>query len=197
MGVLPRLVLNGLAVAGLLWRLRGKGAAVGFEVDQGRAVDTIEPLHMQHATLDPQQSHDRGADRVWPCRRAQRKGADRPPIAARALAGQVAAALVQPIQNLDRAIGIEPVQRILPDRIKLDPAFRSIEQALPRAVRPCRPRRANPANKADGAIRWRLQMDNLFILAQFAVHWHQALEKYAVKCEAAQWATRDTPKKCQ
>lgn len=74
------------------------------------------------------------------------------PVGARALSGRVTAALVQPIQNLNRAIDVEPVERILPDRIKRDPTFRPSERPLLQAVRPRRPRRANPAEKAQPVI---------------------------------------------
>jgi hypothetical protein len=41
-------------------------SAVGLEVDQRRAVETIEAAHQQRRPLDLQELHDRRADGIGP-----------------------------------------------------------------------------------------------------------------------------------
>src|SRR4249919_2857148 len=63
------------AVPTPLRRQRREFAAVGLEIDQRRLIEAIEAPHQNGRTLDPDQLDDRGANRIRPNWRAQRKRA--------------------------------------------------------------------------------------------------------------------------
>src|SRR5450631_465200 len=62
-----------LVIAALLRRQRAKLAAVRLQIEQRGLVEAIEAAHQDRRALDADQLDDRGANRIGPDRRAQRK----------------------------------------------------------------------------------------------------------------------------
>ena len=82
-------------------RLRVCGRAVGFQVDEWRAVQAIEATHKQRRALDCDQFGDRGRDRVRPHRRTQGEAARRLSGMKRLLQHNVAPRAMHPVKHLD------------------------------------------------------------------------------------------------
>ena len=90
-----------LEIAGLRRRQWREFAAVGFEVEQRRLVETVEAAHQHDVTFDADQLDDRGADRIGAHGRAQRERAAGVFVVLRALQHQIAARLMQPVDHFE------------------------------------------------------------------------------------------------
>src|SRR5271166_379003 len=134
-------------------RLRGaKHRAVRLEVEEGRPVDAVESPHMQRRPLAGNQHHDGLADRVRPDRRPDGEGRLRPTVSARALADEIAAGLMEPVEDLDPLKGLDSIERRVPWRADLDPADGAVGSAVMRAVRPRRPGRPDDADEEEARV---------------------------------------------
>ncbi len=105
---------------------RREVAPVGLDVDQRRARDAFEAAHDQSVALAPDEAHRRQADRVRPDRRAQRKRAAGAVPVVGVLQDQVAPRQVQPVEDVEARIGLDPLQRAVPWRIDDDDAVRPV-----------------------------------------------------------------------
>ena len=77
------------------------GGALRFQIDQWRAVKTIQAAHMQRRAADRHQIDDRGCDRIRPHRRAQGEASSRLAGTERCLQHQVATRPMHPVKHLD------------------------------------------------------------------------------------------------
>src|SRR5437016_8599183 len=125
-----------------LWR---ELTAVRFQIDQRRLVEAIEAAHQNRVALDADQLDDRGAQRIRPLWRAQRKGAARRFVVLRTLQHQIAARQMQPIDHFEVGVEVDPLQRRHPWLENLEPAHRAIMTPLPWCLETRGPGRADAA----------------------------------------------------
>jgi len=103
---------------------RGEQATIRFEVDERRAVEAVQASDAERRALALDERDERRPDRVRADRRAERKRAPGRAVVGRTLANEVAARLVQPIENLDPLERVDAVQRCDPRLVNFDPADR-------------------------------------------------------------------------
>ena len=134
------------------WRLGRERAAVRFDVEKRRAVEAIEPPDEKRGAIAALKPDPRRADRIRPDGRAEAEGAGGPPVRFGALAEEIAAALVEPVEDLDDLIGLDPVERLIPGRVQFDAADRAVVTALAGAVLAISPGGADAADEAERGI---------------------------------------------
>ena len=126
-------------------------------MDERRAVEAVEPPDQQRRSFALDERRERRADRVRPHRRAQRKRAAGQAIIGRALAHEIAAQLVQPIEDLDPLIGLDP-RALDPGLGDFEAADRPVHPPLPGALEP-RGRRINDSDEGEPGIEQRRRVD--------------------------------------
>ncbi len=165
--------MSGLEVA-LLRRGDGREqAAVGLDVDQRRAVEAIEALDEKPRAIDLFQDDDRGADRVRPHRRAQRKRAMGLAVRGRALQHEVAAGAVEPVEDLQPLEALDAAQRRHPGLEHLDDADRPVLAALSRRFQPRDPGGFDAADEHKPGIHRRRRLDRHLVFPDFVFPHHK------------------------
>src|SRR5580704_12575699 len=117
-------------------------AVFWLQVDERRAVKTIEAADLQGGFVDPDQLDNRRGDRVRPHRRAQRECAGGF-LAEGRLHREVAPRAVHPIEHLDALVAGNPGQRPAPALVDDERADRAVRGAPLGAVPAVFPRRAD------------------------------------------------------
>ena len=105
-------------------------ATVGLEIDERRLIQAVETSDEQARPFALDERRERRADRVRANGRAQRKRAARLTVIARALAHEIAARFMQPVEDLDPLERLDPVQRRDPWLENLDAADRPVGAPL-------------------------------------------------------------------
>jgi len=127
---------------------------------------------MKGVTFDRDQCDDRGCNRVWPHRRAQRESAGRPAGAVGRLQHEIAARMMHPVENLDARVDRDAGERLAPAFIHHDGADRSFQAAALGAVFPPMPRRVDRADEVNAGVRLCRQNGCRLSFAQYVVgHW--------------------------
>src|SRR5581483_5297346 len=147
-------------------------AAVGLDVKQRGAVEAVEPAHQDCVALDLLQLHDRGADRIGAHRRAQREGAAGRLVVLRTLQHEVAARLVEPVDDFQVRIKVHALDGGHPGLEDLEPADRSVMASLPRGLEPRSPWRADAANEDEPGVLCLGHLDRKLALANFVLSYH-------------------------
>ena len=142
----------GLEIASLGRGKRRELAAVGLEVDERRLIEAVETPDQKRRPLALDQDGQRRPDRVRPNRRAQRKRAARLTVIGRALAHEIAAQFMQPIEDLDPLERLDPIQRRDPGLEDLDAADRPVGSPLARTFEARRPGRADDADEREAGV---------------------------------------------
>lgn len=146
-----------LEIPGLGRRERRELAAVGLEIDERRAVEAIEAPDHERRAFALDERHERRPDRVRPNRGAQRKRPARLSVIGWALAQEVAARFMQPIERLDPLASLDPIEGCDPGLENLDAADRPVARPWRgqsrREVQGVRmtPTNTRPASNEDGA----------------------------------------------
>src|SRR5437868_14055835 len=159
---IPRLLLR-------RWR---ELAAIGLKVDQRRLVQTIETAHEHRVALYTDQLHDRGADRVRPLWRPQRKCPTRRSVVLRALQHQIAARPMQPVDHFEIAVEIYPLQGRHPRFKNLKSTNRAVVTALTRRVLARGPGRPDASDEDKPGVARRWYLGGEFAFTEFIVSKH-------------------------
>ena len=109
------------------------GFSLRLQIDKRRAVEAVEPAHLQGRTVDRDQLDDRGGYRVRPHRRAQGKGSGGLHGAERRLQYQITARAMHPVEDLNAPVTGEIGQTHPPALVDDNRADRSVEAAALRA----------------------------------------------------------------
>ena len=147
----------------------------GLRSSSGVSSRQSRPRTRDGAALDADQLDDRGADRVRPHRRAQRKCTARRFVVLRALQHQIAARLMQPVDHLEIGVEIDPLQRRHPGLENLQPADRAVVTPLPRRRQARGPGGADTADEDKPGIARRGHIDGEFAFADFILSNHRRL----------------------
>src|SRR5271166_762370 len=146
--------------------------AVGLEIEEGRAVDAVEPPDIEDGALAGDERHDGRPDRVGPHRRADGEGPLREAVPARTLPHEIAAGLMQPVEDLDPLERLDPFERRGPRRADLDPAEGPVGAAVVRAVGARWPRRPDDADEDEAGVDRMRPVDRNLVLTDVVVRRH-------------------------
>jgi hypothetical protein len=122
-------------------------------------------------------------------RRAQRKRSAGQAVIGRALPHEVAARLMQPIENLDPLVRLDPVQRRDPGLSDLDAADRSVGSPLARAFEPRGPGRADQSDEREAGVERGGRFDRDLVTPNFVQSHHDrdALARFKPSRSRATW----------
>jgi hypothetical protein len=151
---------------------RGELAAIGLQVDERRPIQAVETPDQQRRPFARDEDRERRADRIRADRRAQRKRAARRAVVGRALAHEVAARLVQPVENLDPLVRLDPIQRRDPGLGDFDAADGAVGSPLARTIETRDPWRADDSDEGDPGIERRGRFDRDLVSPDFVQPHH-------------------------
>lgn len=143
-----------LEIARLRWRDRRELAAVRLQIDQRRAIETVEAAHQNDVAFDADEFCDRRAERIGAHRGSQGKRAMGVGVAGGTLQDQIAARLMQPVDHFDLRKLVESLERGHPRFENLDPAHWPVMTALPRSLQPVGPGRMDATDEDKSCVGW-------------------------------------------
>src|ERR1700722_18625389 len=143
-------------------------AVFWLQVDERRAVKTIEAADLQGGFVDPDQLDNRRGDRVRPYRRAQRECAGGF-LAVGSLRGEVAPRQVHPVEHLNALVASEPGQRLAPALVDGDRADRAVRGAALRAFLASLPGCVDHSDEIKASVGLRRQLDRHLAGTQIVV----------------------------